>query len=103
MAFFHARANVNEIIKTINEHCSWGTLQLEDGRFSKYGNFTELGVKKIYFDDKKRMRFELMNGVKVSANKMLTARLGRALQPCSVIYFRNGRGEIKSLDKYCPA
>ena len=48
------------------------------------------------------MWFELLDGTKISANSMLKPMLGRNLQVCSVLYFKNGRDEIKSIDVYCP-
>ena len=47
------------------------------------------------------MWFELLDGTKISANSMLKPMLGRTLQVSSVLYFKNGRGEIYNIGKHC--
>jgi len=94
--------NVDEILETVCEHCALGTKLRPDGRFSTKGDFVDLGIKKAYFyGNQRHMWFELLDGTKISANSMLKPMLGRTLQVSSVLYFKNGRGEIYNIGKHC--
>jgi hypothetical protein len=93
--------NVDENLKNVCEHCPLGTKLGPDGRFSRNGNFVELGITRAYFHgNQRRWWFEFPDGTKISGHSKLKDMLGMTVRVSDVLYFKNGRGEIKNIGEY---